>query len=155
MGQEVIATILAKEEVRKLAQLYSRGVNLRDPALLRTLYTADGMDYHGDKFRGPAEDYIQTLELSMPHLDHSGHHICNHLISVDGDEGYGEVCALACHIYQNGKGGYVEDLQTVHYLDHYRRMDRRWKFALRNVIFDAASGQPSQARAGLPGAGGG
>jgi hypothetical protein len=142
MTQDVIATIIAKEEIRELVQLYSRGVDRNDPALLRTLYTADGMDYHGNIFRGSADDYVQFLERSLPALDYSGHHVCNHLISVDGDEGYGEVYALACHIYQDGKGDYVEDLQIVRYLDHYRREDGRWKFAVRNVIFDAASVRP-------------
>jgi ketosteroid isomerase-like protein len=139
---DALATLVAKDEIRELALLYSRGVDRKDPALLRTLYTAEGMDYHGDKFRGTAEDYVAFLEASMPYLDYSGHHICNHLIAVDGDEGHGEVYALAYHIYGDGKGGHVEDLQTVRYLDHYRKEDGRWKFAERNVIFDAVSKHP-------------
>jgi hypothetical protein len=142
MDADALATLVAKDEIRELALLYSRGVDRKDPALLRTLYTKDGMDFHGDKFRGPAEDYVQFLEASMPHLRYSGHHICNHLISVDGDNGYGEVYALAYHIYRDRSGGYVEDLQTVRYLDQYRKEDGRWRFAQRDVIFDAVSVRP-------------
>jgi hypothetical protein len=142
MDADALATLVAKDEIRELALLYSRGVDRKDPALLRTLYTKDGMDFHGDKFRGPAEDYVQFLEASMPHLRYSGHHICNHLISVDGDTGYGEVYALAYHIYRDRSGGYVEDLQTVRYLDQYRKEGGRWRFAQRDVIFDAVSVRP-------------
>jgi hypothetical protein len=144
-GQDALAPLIAKDEIRELALLYSRGVDRKDPALLRTLYTADGVDFHGDKFRGPAEDYVRFLEASMPHLHYSGHHICNHLISVDGDAGHGEVYALAYHIYRDRSGGWVEDLQTVRYLDQYRREDGRWRFARRDVIFDAVSVRPIEA----------
>lgn len=146
-GQDALATLIAKDEIRELALLYSRGVDRKDAALLRTLYTRDGMDFHGDKFRGPAEDYVQFLEASMPHLHYSGHHVCNHLISVDGETGYGEVYALAYHVYRDRSGGWVEDLQMVRYLDQYRREDGRWKFARREVIFDAVSVRPVEAPA--------
>ena len=140
--QDALAKLIAKDEIRELALLYSRGVDRKDPALLRTLYTKDGMDFHGDKFRGTAEDYVQFLEASMPHLHYSGHHICNHLISVDGDKGHGEVYALAYHVYRDRTGGWVEDLQTCRYLDQYRKEDGRWRFAQRDVIFDNVSVRP-------------
>lgn len=141
-GQDALATLIAKDEIRELALLYSRGVDRKDPALLRTLYTKDGMDFHGDKFRGAAEDYVRFLEASMPHLHYSGHHVCNHLISVEGDRGHGEVYALAYHVYRDRSGGWVEDLQTCRYLDQYRKEDGRWRFAQRDVIFDNVSVRP-------------
>lgn len=151
---DALATLVAKDEIRELALLYSRGVDRKDPALLRTLYTQDGMDFHGDKFRGTAEDYVQFLEASMPHLHYSGHHICNHLISVDGEQGHGEVYALAYHVYQDRAGGWVEDLQTCRYLDQYRKEDGRWRFAQRDVIFDNVSIRPvAEPTTGFIGAG--
>lgn len=142
-----INTLLDKEAIRELALLYCRGVDRKDAALLRTLYTEDGTDTHGDTYDGSAEGYVDFLEKSFPYLKYSGHHICNHLISVDGDEGEGEVCALAFHIIPDGKGGYVEDFMCVRYLDHYRKeADGRWRFAQRVVTYDLRQQRPTDAK---------
>jgi hypothetical protein len=131
--QDALAVLIAKDEIRELAMLYSRGVDRKDPELLRSLYTKDGVDLHG-KF----------LERSMPHMPYAGHHICNHLVSVDGDAGEGEVYALAYHIIPDGKGGLLEDLQAVRYVDRYRKEDGRWKFAKRVVEFDMRRTRPAE-----------
>lgn len=141
--QDPLAILIAKDQIRDLAMLYSRGVDRKDPELLRSLYTKDGMDFHGKFFQGTAKDYCDFLERSMPHMPYSGHHICNHLISVDGDEGEGEVYALAYHLIPDGKGGLLEDLQAVRYVDRYRKEDGRWKFAQRNVEFDMRRTRPA------------
>ena len=138
-----LETLLAKEEIRELALLYSRGVDRKDAALLRDLYTADATDTHGDTFDGNAEDYVKFLEQAFQHLKYSGHHICNHLISVNGDEGEGEIYALAYHIFPDGQGGWIEDFMTVRYIDNYRReSDGRWRFARRVVTYDHRDQRP-------------
>ncbi|NGY04021.1 nuclear transport factor 2 family protein [Solimonas terrae] len=134
--QTALATLVAKDQIRELALLYSRGVDRKDGALLRSLYTADATDTHGDTFDGPADAYVDFLERSFPYMRYSGHHVCNHLISVDGDHGEGEVYALAWHVIPDGKGGWQEDLMAVRYLDRYRKEDGRWKFAQRVVRYD-------------------
>jgi hypothetical protein len=139
--QSSLATLLAKEEIRELAMLYSRGVDRKDIELLRSLYTKDATDHHGHAFSGTADDYIKFLERSLPHLHYSGHHICNHLICVNGDEGEGEIYAIAYHIYPDPEpnGGMLEDLACVRYIDRYRREQGNWRFAARVVSFDMRS----------------
>jgi ketosteroid isomerase-like protein len=131
-----LETLIAKEDIRELALLYSRGVDRKDIALLRTLYTEDGWDSHGPYFDGPAEDYIGFLERSLPGMHVGSHHICNHLVSVDGDTGAGEVYAIAWHLIPDGEGGLKHDIQAVRYIDTYRREGTRWLFARRDVSFD-------------------
>jgi hypothetical protein len=140
--QSALDTLVAKEQIRELVLLYSRGVDRKDAALLRTLYTEDATDTHGDTFDGPAEDYVQFLEKSFPYMRYSGHHVCNHLISVNGDEGEGEVYGLAYHIIPDRKGGWLEDFMCVRYLDRYRRAGGSWKFAKRIVTYDLRSRRP-------------
>ncbi len=142
-----LATLLAKEEIRELALLYCRGVDRKDAALLRSLYTDDATDTHGDTFDGPASDYVDFLEKSFPYMRYSGHHACNHLISVDGDTGEGEIYALAYHIIPDGKGGWLEDFMCVRYLDHYRKCaDGRWRFAKRVITYDLRKQAPTTAK---------
>lgn len=140
---DTIAELIAKEAIRELAQLYSRGVDRKDGDLLRTLYTRDATDTHGDTFDGPADDYVDFLEGAFPYMRYSGHHICNHLISVDGDEGDGEVYALAYHILPDGNDGWLEDFMCVRYIDRYRReSDGHWRFAKRVVTYDMRTRRP-------------
>jgi hypothetical protein len=148
MSETKLATLIAKDEIRDLGMLYSRGVDRKDGALLRTLYTADATDTHGDTFDGGAEAFIDFLENSFPSMRYSGHHICNHLITVDGDTGEGEIYAYAFHIIPDGTGGWLEDLRLVRYLDHYRKDEGRWKFAKRVVTYDYSSTRPAQIPAG-------
>lgn len=145
-----LETLLAKEEIRELVLLYSRGVDRQDFALLRTLYTPDGWDSHGPYFDGPADAYVDFLERSLPHLHVSAHHVCNHLISVDGDAGEGEVYAIAWHLIPDGSGGLVHDVQIVRYIDQYRRQDGRWRFARRDVSFDAKLRLPADDHGPVP-----
>lgn len=135
--EQALATLVDKEAIRELVLLYSRGVDRKDGQLLRTLYTADATDTHGDTFDGPADKYVDFLEQAFPFMRYSGHHVCNHLISVDGDDGEGEAYALAYHAIPDGKGGWMEDFMAVRYIDRYRRgQDGRWRFAKRVVTYD-------------------
>lgn len=141
-GPDALATLIAKDEIRDLALLYSRGVDRKDFDLVRTLYTEDGVDRHGDFYSGPVQGYVEFLAGSLPHIAYTGHHVCNHLVSVDGDQGEGEVYALAYHVIPDGAGGYLEDIMAVRYLDRYRKEAGRWKFASRDVAFDMRSVRP-------------
>lgn len=145
-----LETLIAKEDIRELAMLYSRGVDRKDIALLRTLYTADGWDSHGPYFDGPATDYIAFLELQLPHMHSGGHHICNHLVSVEGDTGEGEVYAIAWHLIPDGAGGLKHDVQAVRYIDTYRREEGKWRFARRTVSFDMKMVLPAEDHGAKP-----
>jgi SnoaL-like domain len=142
MNNDALSTLIAKDEIRDLVLLYSRGVDRKDGPLLRTLYTKDATDTHGDTFDGPAGPYVDFLEQSFPYMRYSGHHVCNHLISVNGDEGEGEVYALAYHIIPDRKGGWIEDFMCVRYVDRYRKESGQWRFAQRVVSYDLRTARP-------------
>jgi SnoaL-like domain len=144
-----LKTLAAKEAIRELVLLYSRGVDRQDIELLKGLYTRDATDHHGRHFDGTADAYIEFLARSLPHLYVSGHFACNHLISVvDDDHAEGEVYAIAWHIIPDGKGGAVQDLAGVRYIDQYRRERGCWRFAKRVVSFDFRDLKPVPVPAG-------
>lgn len=133
---DALAQLVAKDEIRELAQLYARGIDRKDMGLLRTLYTDDAVDNHGAYYSGPVEGYFAFLDMSLPHMHIGSHNICNHLISVDGDRATGEVYAIAWHLVPDGKGGLAHDVQSVRYVDNHRKEAGRWLFARRDVTFD-------------------
>jgi len=147
LDRDLLAMLAAKEEIRELAYLYSRAVDRMDEALLRSLYTPDGVDHHGEMFRGSAEDYVTWLasrwrSRSPSRNFYSGHHVCNHLISVSGDEGEGEVYTIAWHTRADAADQLFEEIYLVRYLDRYRRVDGLWRFASRDVAFDLHTSRP-------------
>ena len=142
--QDSVEALVAKDAIRELVLLYSRGCDRKDFGLLRTLYTSDATDSHDRTFDGPAADYVDFLERSLPHARYSGHHVCNHLISVEPqrNEGEGEVYALAWHVYVNREGGLIEDFMCCRYIDRYRKDNGRWRFAKRVVRYDFRTTRP-------------
>lgn len=137
IDENAVQVLLDKDAIRDLVLLYSRAIDRQDIELLRDLYTGDATDTHGDSFDGTAEDYCQFIAGAFPHMPYSGHHVCNHLIAVDGDEACGEVYALAWHLVPGRDGGREEDFMAVRYIDNYRRCpDGKWRFSKRLVTYD-------------------
>jgi hypothetical protein len=146
VDQTAMATVIAKDEIRDLVLLYARASDRYDGELMRSLYTKDAIDNHGALFRGPAQDFVSWLEKSWakktPGKVYSGHHICNHLISVMGDEAEGEAYVQSWHVRLEPDGSFSEHLYFNRFLDRYRKEDGRWKIALRNVSFDVHTSRP-------------
>jgi ketosteroid isomerase-like protein len=145
ISDRAIQQLIDREAIRDLVLCYSRAIDRKDIELLRDLYTEDATDTHGDSFDGNAEDYCKFIEGSLPYMQYSGHHVCNHMISVEGDVGNGEVYCLAYHYIpdQANPGKWVEDFMAVRYIDNYRRCaDGKWRFSKRVVTYDFHTVRP-------------
>lgn len=143
IGESALQVLLDKDAIRDLVLLYSRAIDRQDIDLLRDLYTDDATDTHGDSFDGSALDYCRFIDGAFPYMPYSGHHVCNHLIAVDGDTASGEVYALAWHLIPSGEGGHEEDFMAVRYIDNYRRCeDGKWRFSKRIVAYDLKIRRP-------------
>lgn len=145
IDETAFQALLDKEAIRELVQLYSRAIDRKDVELLRDLYTEDATDSHGDSFDGPADKYCDFIAASLPYMTYSGHHACQHMIAVDGDEASGEVYALAFHVLpdRENPGAQIEDFMCVRYIDNYRRCeDGKWRFSKRVVTYDMQLQRP-------------
>lgn len=138
MSDPRVQELLDKQEIYELVLRYCRGVDRKDPELLRSLYTRDAVDNHGAVFRGSAQDYVGFLEDSFDFIRIGAHYVCNHLVAVDGDEASGEVYALGYHVLPGPSAEHsdTESFVGVRYLDRYRREDGAWLFEHREVVFD-------------------
>lgn len=145
VAESTLQKLIDKDAIRDLVLCYSRAIDRKDVELLRDLYTADATDTHGTTFDGPADAYCDFIAAALPYMQYSGHHVCNHLISVEGNEGNGEVYALAYHYIpdQKNPGQWVEDFMAVRYIDNYRRCaDGKWRFSKRVVTYDLHTVRP-------------
>ena len=145
LDDRALQQLIDKEAIRDLVLCYSRAIDRKDVELLRDLYTEDATDTHGDSFDGPADAYCDWIATSLPYMKWSGHHACNHMISVEGDEGNGEVYCIAWHYIpdQANPGEWLEDIMAVRYIDNYRRcVDGKWRFSKRVVTYDLHTVRP-------------
>lgn len=153
LDDAALQTLLDKEAIRELVLLYSRAIDRKDSALLRDLYTDDAIDTHGTDYSGDVPGYVAFIESTAPFMPYSGHHVCNHLISIEGDTAQGEVYVLAVHCLGAEDGPKVEDWHVVRYMDEYRRCpDGKWRFAKRFVTYDMIIARPFEGE-GLLGVG--
>jgi hypothetical protein len=149
MREDTLAELVAKEEIRELVLLYSRGINRKDFDLLRSLYTHDATDHHGASFFPTPDEFVSRLREAVPSQERGGLYVCNHLIAVNGDAAEGEVYALSYHLLPNDDGWRTEHMLRVRYLDTYRKEDGRWRFAKRTMVVDYHETRPVP----LPGGG--
>jgi hypothetical protein len=142
--QAAIQALLDKQAINELVYGYSRAVDRKDFALLRSLYSSDGYDDHGGLYRGSASGYVDWLEQAMQSCDITTHSVQNHLIALQGeDRAEGEVYVTAYHRLHNGSGGFNELIEGLRYLDQYQKIDGRWLFARRTLVNDWAQVGPA------------
>jgi hypothetical protein len=148
MDQDAVAILIAKDQIHELALLYSRGIDRKDYALLRSIFTKDGTADYGDYFRGSTQDLVDKWEVSMPQLYYTGHHVCNHLISVNGNDAEGEVYVAAFHVLTKPDGSMFELVGNSRYIDRYRKLDGRWYIAHRTEHNDLRTNLAIPTRSG-------
>jgi hypothetical protein len=148
--QAGLAMLLAKDEIHNLALMYSRCVDRRDMERLRSIYTKDSTTNYEPHFKGNLDEFIARLTTSLGVFRYTGHHVCNHLIEVNGDTAEGEVYALAYHNLKDDKGGWIEQIRGVRYLDRYRKENGRWLFAHRGMAYDFVTDRPIPEPEGPP-----
>jgi hypothetical protein len=132
-----LQALLDKQAIAELVYGYSRAVDRKDFALLRSLYTDDGRDDHGGLYCGSATGYVDWLEQAMQACDITTHSVNNHLIVLkDATRAEGEVYVTAYHRLADGAGAFNELIEGLRYLDQYERRGGRWLFAQRTLLND-------------------
>ena len=129
--------MISFEDQRELESLISRFVHAtdrRDYALLRSLYTDDGIDNHGD-YNGPVDGFITWLEQVQSYFDMSTHMMSNLLFAVDGDTAESEGRGTA-YLALKGDGQPFNMIVVSRHFDQYRRVDGRWLFSCRSFCVD-------------------
>jgi ketosteroid isomerase-like protein len=133
-----IRSLLDKEAIRELVNLYCRAADRHDHELMRSLYHPDAVDDHGSFFKGLAMDFIDQLPAIQAPMEILHHNVTTHNIELNGDVAEGEVYILAFHKVKAESGAF-DLLIGGRYLDKYQKREGRWKFAHRAVLADWAT----------------
>ena len=111
-------------EIMDLAARYNHAIDFGDAGAWAATFTADGtFEMPGRSLSGAAE-----LEAFAKQAQAGTRHWTNNLL-IEGD---GDHATLRCYLclQKNGSG---EPLTTGLYTDELRKVDGRWRFAVRKV----------------------
>jgi hypothetical protein len=133
----LVVELLADElAIRRVLNLYCRGVDRRDFALVRRCYTADGVDDHG-KYRGSADGFVEFLRHELPErFTTTMHYVGNVVVDVDGNRADAESYVLAyCRLVVTPDEPVRDYVSGLRYVDRLRREDG-WQIASRTCVFE-------------------
>lgn len=133
-----LQSLLDKEAIRELVQIYCRAADRHDHDLMRSLYHEDATDDHGSFFKGLAMDFIDRLPEIQAPMEILHHNVTTHNIELHGDRAEGETYILAFHKVKTGEGSF-DLLIGGRYFDKYEKRQGRWKFSHRAVVADWAN----------------
>jgi hypothetical protein len=129
-----------KIALQDLVQSYSRGVDRRDFALLRTLYHEDAIEEHGEMFSGPASAYIDWLPGVLAKNETTAHYVVNTLFEIDGDRAEGETYKINYH--RSLPPDSVETITGSRSHDRFERRQGVWRFTYRAIVLDWSTVRP-------------
>lgn len=132
---EMLDILWSKEQIRDLTLRYCRAVDRGDMELLESVYHPDAIDEHGFNKSRTAREFLDAVPTMRPQMIEIQHNVTNHLITVDGDAGEGEVYVLAYHRF-SGENGPTLLLLGARFLDKYARRNGEWRIAERVCVDD-------------------
>ena len=119
-------------EITRRRYEYAQGIDTRDFALLRSIFTDEvTMDF--EDYGGPpvqtlkADDWVRAVETLISGLDATQHVMTNPIVDVDVDADTA-VCRMymkAEHFLKNDQGNFDFAIGG-YYVDRLKRIDGRW-----------------------------
>lgn len=148
-NDQFLQRLRAEDEIKRVLQLYCRGVDRREFELVRGVYHADAMDYHGT-YNGNIDGLIQWITRRHEGVAQSMHLLGNCVIDWRGDDV--ALVETYCVAYQRLKpgdgastsnvgqkaGGSGQQTQVrCRFLDRFEKREGAWKIANRVVAYES------------------
>ncbi|MFI5040983.1 MAG: nuclear transport factor 2 family protein [Acidimicrobiales bacterium] len=135
-------------EIRRVLYRYARGIDRRDPELVRSCYHADAIDHHGT-FDGTRDEYVMWVFQVLEAHTFTSHNLMNISIEVCGDLALVETYAVATHGGEPATDRRKNFVAGFRYVDRFERRDGGWRIAERQVVNDwAEAWAPDRSRLG-------
>ena len=137
--ESLLQGLVAKDEIRELVVRYGLGVDGKDPAELRSIFTED-INFHAAngefEFQG-VNALVDFFLNQVAEVDRNSLHVTHgHIIDLDPndpDSASGVLFGHAELIPRDPEEG--SKLAALRYDDEYRRVDGRWRFSERCLSF--------------------
>ena len=137
---ETLRKLADKQALGELVAAYSRAIDRRDFALLRSLYHDDAIDDHGTMFCGPVDAYVAWVAETLTRFEATAHYAVQSLFVVDGDCAEGETYKINYH--RTPAPDAQEIVTGSRSLDRFERRGGVWRFTLRSVTLDWSEVRP-------------
>jgi hypothetical protein len=135
IDQQAIRTLLVKERLHELEMAYCRGVDRRDPDLLRSIFFEDAIEEHGDMYRGSATDFVDwVFNEFIGKYELTTHYVLNEWYRVDGDRAEGETHRISHHRVRTPEA--KETIAACRTFNRYECRNGIWKISYRGVVRD-------------------
>lgn len=141
--------LLVKERLHELEMAYCRGIDRRDPDLIRSIYFEDAVEDHGEAWQGTGYEWVDYIFKDYLHqFEVTAHYVMNEWYKVDGDRAEGETHRTSYHRRPNGE----EVTAGSRTFNRYEKRDGVWRISYRGVSRDwmketrAALPDPAQPR---------
>lgn len=121
----------------RLAYLYARAVDRREPDELAALFTEDGIIVRAGMPPWQGRDSIRGVPDRLDRLYQSTlHTVHNQTVAIEGDAAVGETYSIAYHLARPKDGRQTRLDWAIRYQDRFTRLDRSWLFTRRELIID-------------------
>jgi hypothetical protein len=135
IDQQAIRTLLVKERLHELEMAYCRGVDRRDPDLLRSIFFEDAVEEHGDMYRGSATDFVDwVFNEFIGKYELTTHYVLNEWYRVDEDRAEGETHRISHHRVRTPEA--KETIAACRTFNRYECRNGIWKISYRGVVRD-------------------
>jgi hypothetical protein len=132
---DAIRTLLVKERLHELEMAYCRGVDRRDPDLLRSIFFEDAIEEHGEMYRGPAMDFVDWVFTDfIGKYELTTHYVLNEWYRVDGARAEGETHRISHHRIRIPEA--KETIAACRTFNRYECRNGIWKVVYRGVVRD-------------------
>ena len=132
IGPDSFDVLADRAAICRLPQMYALGIDLRDEAMVRSVFAPDAV-IRGVLGEAPADEYIPKLLAGVAAYEATMHNITNQYAAVDGNAGSVWSYAVALH-FGRPESGPSDMAMGVQYRDHVTRTDGGWWVTARQTV---------------------
>lgn len=125
-----------RAEIYTVLARYCRGVDRRDPDLIRSTYHADAFDDHG-AYQGDLDGFVDFVAKEVwSRFRTTMHKLGQALVEVEGDVAAAETYAVCHHVVAEGGRDVADSVMGIRYLDRFERREGEWRIARRQLRWE-------------------